>query len=160
MAHIITPDEVVFYPPNQSSGGLDLAQLPLAKTDANLFDNMDVEAGRIYYHYRKVIVYNANDADSFLHPLLSIEQNPMPGNPMFSIAPTVPGAPLPIDGDTINVNGGSGPGTFVTTPFEIVDILRPLDYTSFWIKLFILHGASDTLYINFLLKLAGWSGDP
>jgi hypothetical protein len=158
--HIITPDEIVFYPPDKSTGGLDLALLPLAKTDANLFDDMTVEAGTIYFHYRKVIVYNKNDADSFLHPTLSIVQNPLPGNPMFSIALTVPGSPLPIDGETINVNGGNGPGDFATDDIELIDVLRPLDYTSFWIKLFILSETSDTLYINFLLKLAGISGDP
>jgi len=151
---MIIATDLKFYNPNRSSGGIDLQQPEITKINAGLFPSPQfINANIKNVIYRKIFLFNGNQSFTLFEPILQIIED---NYSFFTLALEENGAPLPTDADNTNVDAGNGPGTFTVVPIALKNI-APNDFVAIWIRRFIFANMTETLNINFTIKVDGKS---
>ena len=110
----------------------------------DFFSHIRIAPSKIYITYHKVWVFNNSTKYALNNVQIGIDPASDP-NGWITLAKTGNQAPLPIDGNEMNVAGGWGPDTFGAGAVNIGD-LPPQNGNSFWVRRAVSVKVKDQQY--------------
>ena len=126
----------------------------LTPAGENFFSDISgLKVGGIFISYHKLWIYNACEVASFTYAVIELDLSVDP-NGYMSIAPVSVGAPLPMDGNERNTDGGDGPGAWQITPITL-GIIPSLGASAIWIRRAVTVATDEQQYATPRFLISG-----